>query len=123
MSKVVTDIVEKALKILDTKTGESITTIQELATLFPEVDYAWFCANCLDERLYSKIDRNRAAIRKRMKKRWFVSHNAKLQQLGFQLIATEEELERIDGTFSARGTKRKDPLLEVLDPKEVWNAD
>lgn len=110
--------VSQILKFLKSKEGEKITSIEELASYYeiPPMDFV----GVIDRRVYDAIERNKVVLKSKMKRTWMFSKNGNLSLSAYKLIATQDELSRLNGNSNEESKSKKDPLLEVLKPKEIW---
>lgn len=113
------ELVEKVLKFLETGDGELVTTVDELSAYFNLSQFD-FLSQCQDKRVMDLLEKNKAVLRAKMRRVWMFSKNANLNLSAYKLMAPTEELARLNGEAADKTIKRKDPLLEVLDPEKVW---
>ena len=110
----------KVIEFLGTVEGEKVTTVDELSAYF-NLSQTDFLLNCTDKEVMDLLEKNKAVLRAQMRRTWIASKNATLNLSAYKLMAPQDELARLNGEASEKTLKRKDPLLEVLDPTKVWN--
>lgn len=110
--------ISQILKFLKSEEGEKVTSIEELASYYemPPIDFV----GVIDRRVYDAIERNKVVLKSKMKRVWMFSRNGNLALHAYKLMATADELSRLNGSSNEGSSSKKDPLLEVLKPKEIW---
>ena len=107
---------------LNTKRGRRITTPGGLAAAFDMSHTEMLLKVGCDPVIRDRLERNSAAIKEAMRQVWRNSNKPNLNISAYRLEANEDELMRLSGeSTKSKGLERKDPLLEVLKPEDVWN--
>lgn len=107
---------------LNTKRGRRITTPGGLAAAFDMSHTEMLLKVGCDPVIRDRLERNSAAIKEVMRQVWRNSNKPNLNISAYRLEANEDELMRLSGeSTKSKGLERKDPLLEVLKPEDVWN--
>lgn len=107
---------------LNTKRGRRITTPGGLAAAFDMSHTEMLLKVGCDPVIRDRLERNSAAIKEVMRQVWRNSNKPNLNISAYRLEANEDELMRLSGESpKSKGLERKDPLLEVLKPEDVWN--
>ena len=112
----------KVIEFLGTAQGEKVTTVDELSAYF-NLSQTDFLLKCTDKEVMDLLEKNKAVLRASMRRSWMASKNATLNLSVYKLMATQDELSRLNGEASEKTIKRRDPLLEVLDPTKVWKDE
>lgn len=111
---------QKAYALLKSKTGELITEPDELS-IHLEVPFPDFIKYVYNKRIANLLHDNKSAIKADLRKRWFYSNKAKLQENLYKLMASQDELQRLKGDGQILEESGSDPLLSAIDPQRVWN--
>ena len=110
---------------LDTKAGMEYTTLGGLAAHFNLSMLEMFLKiGWPDKVILDNLERNKFRIKEKMRHIWRNSNKPNLLISAYRLEADEDELIRLSGESpKAKSLERKDPLLEVLKPEDVWKDD
>lgn len=112
----------QAIQILEnTKSGELITEPDELAACFDDISFLDFIQNVYNKRIANLLHRNKVMMKHNIKTRWFSSNKTKAMENVFKLLANSDELNRLNGESNAEQSSGSDPLLEAINPKEIWD--
>lgn len=112
----------KALLLLnDTKYGDLITEPDELASYFTEITFIEFIQKVYSKRIAEALQRNKSVMKANLRRRWFNSNKIKAQENLYKLLATTDELQRLKGEGQVIESSGSDPLLEALNPQEIWS--
>lgn len=113
----------KAMLLLEnTKQGELITEPDELASFFSEeISLQSFLVHVYNKNIAEALRRNKAMIKHNIKSRWFISNKTKALENVYKLLATSDELNRLKGEGNQETSSGSDPLLEALNPREIWS--
>lgn len=113
----------KAMLLLEnTKQGELITEPDELASFFSEeISLQSFLVHVYNKNIAEALRRNKAMIKHNIKSRWFISNKTKALENVYKLLATSDELNRLKGEGNQEASSGSDPLLEALNPREIWS--
>lgn len=112
----------QAIQILEnTKSGELITEPDELAACFEDISFLDFIQNVYNKRIANLLHRNKVMMKQNIKTRWFSSNKTKALENVFKLLANADELTRLNGESNAEQSSGFDPLLEAINPKEIWD--
>lgn len=110
------------LLLENTKQGEIITEPDELASYFgDEVSLNIFLNKVYNKRIAEALRRNKAMMKHNIKSRWFSSNKTKALENVYKLLATSDELSRLKGESNTEISSGSDPLLEALNPREIWS--
>lgn len=114
----------KALLLLEnTKYGEYITEPDQLASFFDEISLEEFIKRVYNKRIAQALQRNKASMKANLRTRWYLSNKIKAHELLYKLLATQDELSRLKGESQAIESSGSDPLLEALNPQEIWSDE
>lgn len=109
------------LKFLATTKGEQITTLAGLAGHFGMTLTEMLTRVHVAPEIHNLVEINKANLKEKMRKVWRNGNKPNLQLSAYRLMADEDELIRLSGDSpQSHQLERKDPLLEVLNPKEIW---
>lgn len=112
----------QAIQILEnTKSGELITEPDELAACFENISFLDFIQNVYNKRIANLLHRNKVMMKQNIKTRWFSSNKTKALENVFKLLANADELNRLNGESNAEQSSGSDPLLDAINPKEIWD--
>ena len=112
----------QAIQILEhTKEGELITEPDELAAFFDDITFLDFIQNVYNKRMANLLHRNKVMMKNNIKTRWFSSNKIKALENVYKLLANADELNRLKGEGNAEQLSGSDPLLEAINPKEIWD--
>ena len=116
---------KKIRDFLDTKAGMEYTTLGGLAAHFNLSMLQMFLKiGWPDKVILDNLERNKFRIKEKMRHVWRNSDKPNLNISAYRLEADEDELMRLSGDSpKAKGLERKDPLLEVLKPEDIWKED
>lgn len=107
---------------LDTPKGRRVTTGAALAANFNMSHTQMLLRVGSDPVIRDRLERNQAWIKQKMRETWRNSDKPNLNISAYRLEADEDELTRLSGDSPrSKSLERKDPLLEVLKPEEVWS--
>ena len=110
------------LLLENTKQGEIITEPDELASYFgDEISFSLFINKVYNKRIAEALRRNKAMMKHNIKSRWFTSNKTKALENVYKLLATSDELNRLKGESNTDLSSGSDPLLEALNPREIWS--
>jgi len=114
---------KKIHDFLDTKAGMEYTTLGGLAAHFNLSMLQMFLKiGWPDKVILDNLERNKFRIKEKMRHVWRNSDKPNLNISAYRLEADEDELMRLSGESPrSKSLERKDPLLEVLKPEDVWN--
>lgn len=111
----------QAKKLLEsTPQGESITEPDELAAYFDEISLLDFVNHVYNKKIADLLHRNKVMMKHNIKTRWFTSNKTKAMENVYKLLANADELNRLKGEGNAETSSGSDPLLEALNPREIW---
>lgn len=112
----------QAIQILEnTSSGDLITEPDELAACFDDISLIDFIQHVYNKRIANLLHRNKVMMKHNIKTRWFSSNKTKALENVFKLLANADELNRLNGESNAEQSSGSDPLLEALNPKEIWD--
>lgn len=109
------------LLLNNTKQGDYITEPDQLASYFEDISLQEFINKVYNRRMADALRRNKAAMKANLRTRWFLSNKVKAQENLYKLLATADELQRLKGEGQTVETSGTDPLLEALNPQEIWS--
>ena len=109
------------LLLNNTKQGDYITEPDQLASCFEDISLQEFINKVYNKRMADALRRNKAAMKANLRTRWFLSNKVKAQENLYKLLATADELQRLKGEGQTVETSGTDPLLEALNPQEIWS--
>lgn len=112
----------QAIQLLEnTSKGDLITEPDELAAYFSEISLLDFIQHVYNKRIANLLHRNKVMMKANIKTRWFTSNKTKALENVYKLLANADELNRLKGEGNADQSSGSDPLLEAINPKEIWN--
>ena len=110
--------------LTSTKEGEYITEpVQLAAYFFDEVSFLEFIQRVYNKRIAELLEVNKTNMKANLRTRWFLSRQFKANETLYKLLANSEELQRLKGDSNNVEQSGSDPLLEAINPKQVWKDD
>lgn len=107
---------------LNTTKGRRVTTLGGLSSQFDMSPTEMLSRVGPDPVIRDRLERNSARVKEQMRETWRNSDKPNLLISAYRLEADEDELIRLSGESpKSKSLERKDPLLEVLKPEEVWS--
>lgn len=105
-----------------TKDGEFITEPEQLAAYFSdEISFLEFVQNVYNKRIATLLEVNKTQMKANLRTRWFLSRQFKANETLYKLLANSDELQRLKGDSNNVEQSGSDPLLEAINPKQIWN--
>lgn len=113
----------QALLLLEqTPKGELITEPDELAS-YLDISFPEFIQKVYNKRIANALQKNKALMKANIRQRWFSSNRTNALETLYKLLANSEELSRLKGESNTENSSGSDPLLEALNPTEIWNDE
>ncbi len=104
------------------KDGEYITEPEQLAAYFHEdISFIDFIQNVYNKKIASLLEVNKITMKANLRTRWFLSRQFKANETLYKLLANSDELQRLKGDDNHIDQSGSDPLLEAINPQEIWN--
>lgn len=112
----------EAIRLLEnTSKGELITEPDELAAHFNQLSLIDFIQHVYNKKIADLLHRNKVMMKNNIKSRWFTSNKTKALENLYKLLANADELNRLKGESNSDQSSGSDPLLEALNPREIWD--
>lgn len=112
---------KQAIQLLqETRDGDLITDPDELAAHF-DLTLLDFVQHVYTKKIADLLEKNKALMKASIRKRWFISNRTQAMENVYKLLATSDELHRLKGEGNEANSFGSDPLIEALNPKEIWN--
>lgn len=106
---------------LKTKRGSEFTTLAGVAAHFDMSLTQMLLEVGSDAEIYASVEKNKAAVKEKMRQIWRKSDKPNLHISAYRLEADSDELTRLSGESPKSNTlERKDPLLEILQADKIW---
>ena len=111
----------QAILLLESSEGEYIAEPDHLASYFSdEVSFQSFMQYIYNKRISNLLLKNKSLMKANLRKRWFITNKTKANELLYKLLANQDELTRLKGETQENNTSGSDPLLDAINPRNIW---